>query len=275
MPELPEVETVARGLRARLPGRLVLRVETSGFKLRAPIPHLGLVRACEGARVVAVRRLGKYLVIDFSRGDALLAHLGMSGHFAFAAAGTPREPHTHAVLFLDGDEELRYVDARRFGVLAVYPASELERSAELRDLGPDPLSPSFTARYLGECAKESCGVAVKSFLLDQRRIAGLGNIYVSEALFVARISPRRRANGLGPRRIVALHQAIREVLAAAVERRGTTFRDYVDADGVGGDNQHHLAVYGREGEPCRGCATPIRRLVQGARSSFFCPRCQR
>lgn len=275
MPELPEVETVARSLRPRLLGRTVERVETSGLALRQPIDRAGLEAACVGARVLGVTRIGKYLLIELSRGDVLLAHLGMSGHFAFAQGGAPREPHTHAVFALDDGGELRYVDARRFGVLSVHRTLEVRRSAELRLLGPDPLSEDFTFTYLLECLSASSGVSIKNFLLDQRRLAGLGNIYVSEALHAAGISPRRLARNVDPRRAERLHRTIREVLSASVERRGTTFRDYVDAEGAWGENQHHLAVYGREGEPCRVCGAPIRRIVQGARSTFFCPRCQR
>lgn len=274
VPELPEVETVARSLR-RLVGRTVARVETSGLPLRAPVDRRRLRRACEGARVEAVRRVGKYLLLELSRGDVLLAHLGMSGRLLLARDGAPRAAHTHAVFTLDGGGELRFVDPRRFGVLVAYRRDALGKSRELAALGPDPLTGEFTVEALAGSLAASRGVAVKGFLLDQRRVAGLGNIYVSEALFVAGISPRRRADSIGAARAARLHAAIREVLEAAVARRGTSFRDYVDADGAGGENQAHLSVYGRAGEPCHRCKEPIRRLVQAARSTFYCPRCQR
>jgi formamidopyrimidine-DNA glycosylase len=205
----------------------------------------------------------------------LLAHLGMSGRFLFADDGAPRPRHTHAVFALEGGGELRYVDARRFGVLRAYRVDEIARAPELAALGPDPLSPAFTVEELARALAASRGVAVKNLLLDQKRVAGLGNIYASEVLFQARISPRRRADRVRGARVAELHQAIRTVLVASVERRGTTFRDYVDADGEGGDNQAHLAVYGRAGEPCVRCGAAVRRLVQGARSTFYCPRCQK
>lgn len=273
MPELPEVETVRRSL-LRLVGRTVARVATSGLALRAPVDEKRLARACAGARVDGVRRVGKYLLLDFSRGDVLLAHLGMSGRFLFADGDAPREPHTHAVFALDGGGELRYVDPRRFGFLRACSADEVAESPELRALGPDPLSRAFTVDGFAD-ALSSSRTPIKSFLLDQSRIAGLGNIYASEVLHRAGVSPRRRADRLGRARAERLHRAIVEVLAAAVSRRGTTFRDYVDADGARGGNQFHLAVYDRAGEPCPVCNAAIRRVTQGARSTFYCPACQR
>jgi formamidopyrimidine-DNA glycosylase len=274
MPELPEVETVARSLRRHVVGRTVERVETSGLALRRPVDRERLRRACEGARIDAVDRIGNYLLVRLSRGDVLVCHLGMSGRFLFVdEAAPPWPPHTHVVLGFARGAELRYVDARRFGVLAAYREAELEGAPELSVLGVDPLSPRFTVVWLiAELARSRRDI--KQFLLDQGRIAGLGNIYASEALHEAGISPRRRADRLDSRRAARLHAAIRAVLERSVERRGTTLRDYVDADGAGGDNQNHLAVYGREHEPCH-CGATIRRLVQGARSTFYCPRCQR
>ncbi len=273
MPELPEVETVRRSL-LKLIGRTVSHVETSGLALRAPVDERRLARACAGARIGGVARIGKYLLVELSRGDVVLAHLGMSGHFDIVDADAPRAPHTHVVFALSGGAELRYVDARRFGALAAYRADEVGRSPELAVLGPDPLSDAFTADYLaGELS--SSRTPVKSFLLDQGRVAGLGNIYASEVLHEAGISPRRRADRVGRARSDLLHAAIRAVLAASVARRGTTFRDYRDADGASGGNQGHLAVYGREGKPCLRCGAAIKRFVQGARSTFHCPRCQR
>jgi formamidopyrimidine-DNA glycosylase len=275
VPELPEVETVARSLRASILGRRILSVETSGLSLRRALDEKRLRAACAGARIETVERTGKYLLLRLSGGEVLVAHLGMSGRLLFERDGAARRlPHTHLVFRLDGGGELRYVDARRFGMIAVHAEGALAASPELSILGPDPLSKEFTlARFQGELS--SSRRDVKQFLLDQGRVAGLGNIYVAEALFLAGISPRRRADRLGPRRGARLHRAIVEVLLAAVERRGTSFRDYVDADGQSGDNQHHLGVYGRAGAPCRRCGAPIRRLVQGARSTFYCPHCQR
>ena len=279
MPELPEVETVARSLRPHLVGRTIRRVETSGFSLRRPVDADHLTHASVGARIEAVDRIGKYLLVRLSRGHVLLSHLGMSGQLLFSPAASARAAHTHVVFQLaplrggNGDE-LRYVDPRRFGVLVAYAERDLAMCPELHSLGPDPLSESFTLDYFLAEARTSRR-DIKQFLLDQNRIAGLGNIYVAEALHAAGISPRRRADRLGPARVEKLHAAIRSVLFSSVERRGTSLRDYVDADGASGGNQHHLAVYGREGERCHACGAIVRRLVQGARSTFYCPGCQR
>jgi formamidopyrimidine-DNA glycosylase len=274
MPELPEVESVVRSLRPRLVGRQIHKVESSGFALRRPIDLRRLRRACEGAQASVVRRTGKYLIVELSSGDALLAHLGMSGRLVFRDEGAPLEPHTHARFHLDGAIELRYIDHRRFGVLRALAGAKLAESPELAVLGPDPFDAGFTADYL---ARELAASKrdVKSFLLDQSRVAGLGNIYAAEALFHAGVSPRRRAHRMGAERAARLHRAILMVLEQGIQNRGTSFSDYVDADGEAGNNQSALFVYGRQGEACRRCGQAIRRLVQGARSTFFCPRCQR
>jgi formamidopyrimidine-DNA glycosylase len=275
MPELPEVETVARSLRPRLVGRTITAVETSGLALRVPLDPERLARACGGARVEGIERLGKYLLVHLSSHEVLLAHLGMSGRFVLASQEAPRPAHLHVRLELaDEGEELRYIDPRRFGMIVVYPAGEVGQAPELAVLGPDPLAERFTPGYLLGALRGSRR-DIKQFLLDQSQVAGLGNIYVCEALFRARVSPRRRAHTLGSKRVERLHGAIREVLEQALAHRGTTFRDYVDGAGESGGNQFHLDVYGREGEPCTACGARVVRLVQGARSTFFCPRCQK
>jgi formamidopyrimidine-DNA glycosylase len=274
MPELPEVEMVARTLRPRLVGRRVLAVETSGLPLRRPVDRARLKKVAVGASVESVERVGKYLLIDLSSGTTLLAHLGMSGRFTFAPPETPRAPHTHVVFALDDGVELRYVDHRRFGILRAYDRSRVRGSPELSILGPDPFEAGFTVEYLAaQLAKTRRDV--KTFLLDQTRIAGVGNIYASEALFLAGIGPRRRTHRLKREQAARLHEAVKKTLAAGISNRGTSFSDYVDADGELGTNQDTLHVYGREGEPCRTCGSAIRRLVQGARSTFYCPECQR
>jgi formamidopyrimidine-DNA glycosylase len=272
VPELPEVEMVARTLRRRLVGERVTQVEVSGKPLRRPIDAPALRRALVGAEVRAVERFGKYLLIQATSGFTVVGHLGMSGRLLFAEG--PLQPHTHARFALASGGELRFVDPRRFGVLAVYAAGRARTSPELAALGVDPLDAAFTPAYLA-AQLAATRREVKAFLLDQSRIAGLGNIYAAEALFRAGIAPRRRACRLRPQGVAALHAAVREVLAAGIRNRGTSFSDYVDADGREGENQHALWVYGREGQPCRTCGTRIRRLVQGARSTFHCPRCQR
>lgn len=276
MPELPEVETVVRSLRPLLVGRVLGAVWTSGLPLRQPVDRARLARLARGERVGAIERRGKYVLVRLEPGGAvILCHLGMTGRLLVEPSAAPRPPHTHAAIALDGGgDELRYVDARRFGHLSALRGGELSTSAELSVVGVDPLSPAFTDDYLAGALAGSRR-AVKEFLLDQARVAGIGNIYAAEALYLAGVSPRRRADRLGPVRAARLAAAIREVLGAAVERRGTSISDYVDAEGQKGGNQDHLGVYGREGAPCRRCAAPIRRLVQGARSTFYCPRCQR
>jgi len=278
MPELPEVESVARSLRPRLVGRRVLSVETSGLALRRTIDRARLEKACAGAVVESVERVGKYLLVALSSGSVLIAHLGMSGQLVFADARAERRPHTHALFHLDGELDLRYVDPRRFGVLSIYPSEDVAASPELSVLGVDPLDPAFTVEYL-HGALASARRDLKAFLLDQSRIAGLGNIYACEAMFHAGISPRRRTHRLGRDRAAKLHRAIRHVLETSIANRGTSFSDYVDADGAIGSNQAALFVYGREGEPCRRCKSPIKRpikrIVQSGRSTFYCVSCQR
>jgi formamidopyrimidine-DNA glycosylase len=291
MPELPEVETIVRDLRARILGRRIRAVWTSGKPLRLarPIDVEGLRRVVLGQRVEAVRRIGKYVLIDVARGAAaagaeagskaragagrplpgVLVHLGMSGRLVLEAGDAPREAHTHVVLALDDAHELRFRDPRRFGWIAA--GDPVDGCAELEAMGPDPLG-ALTAAGLGE-ALAGVRAPIKAFLLDQRRIAGLGNIYACEALFRAGLHPAVAA-GRTVRRADRLLVAIRESLELGIQNRGTTLRDYVDAMGGGGRNAGSLLVYGRAGQPCRVCGTPIRRRVDAGRSTFLCPRCQ-
>ena len=277
MPELPEVEMVVRTLRPRLIGERISAVETSGLPLRRPIDRKALERACVGARVEAVRRCGKYWLVDLdhprSGGHVLLGHLGMTGRLVFADAGEPRAPHTHAIFRLRKGRELRYVDPRRFGVLRAYAAADAPASPELAVLGVDPLEAAFTVEYL-RAAMAASKRDVKAFLMDQSRVAGLGNIYVCEALFRAGIAPKKRSDRVAAK-APALHAAIVAALAEGIANRGTSFSDYVDADGQAGGNQHALAVYGRENAACKRCGAAVRRIVQAGRSTFFCPRCQK
>lgn len=273
MPELPEVEWVVRTLRPRLVGQRIAGVETSGLRLRAPIDRRRLERAVVGARVEAVRRIGKYWLIDLSNDHVLVGHLGMTGRLVFADAEAPRAPHTHVVFRLRDGLELRYVDPRRFGVLRAYARDEAATSPELEVLGVDPLDRGFTVAYLAAALGRSKR-DIKAFLMDQSRVAGLGNIYVCEALFRAGIAPTRRSDRL-VKRAAVLHEAIVAALAEGIANRGTSFSDYVDAEGQAGENQRALAVYGREGQPCRRCGAPVRRIVQAGRSTFFCRRCQK
>jgi formamidopyrimidine-DNA glycosylase len=223
------------------------------------------------ARITAVRRKGKYILIDLDRGQAgILVHLGMSGRLRVQAATEPRAPHTHVVWSLAGGDELRFVDPRRFGWVAA--SQNVDALPEVAGLGPDALNEVDVGRLRALLAASRA--PLKSFLLDQKRVAGLGNIYVCEALFRSRLHPRTPAHRAASR-AAALLRAIRAVLRVALANRGTSMRDFVDAEGRSGDNAAALLVYGRAGEPCRVCAAPVRRSLDSGRSTFYCPRCQR
>jgi formamidopyrimidine-DNA glycosylase len=282
MPELPEVETVVRTLRPKLVGAKLGRLWWSGLGLRlGRAPDVATLAAVgERGRVAAVRRRAKYVLIDVvdgTRGQrprgTLLVHLGMTGRLQVVEATRPRLPHTHIVFALEGGRELRFVDPRRFGWVGAAAGADGDAGLpELAELGPDPLSELDTARLQGSLATSRA--PIKAFLLDQRKVAGLGNIYVSEALFragVHPVTPARRAC----KRAAALVEAIRTVLELGINNRGTTLRDYVDVDGEVGGNSVALLVYGRAGQACTACSTPITRRVDAGRSTFFCPRCQR
>jgi formamidopyrimidine-DNA glycosylase len=276
MPELPEVETIVRGLAPRLRGRRVEAIWWSGrpLHLRRKVDLRGLRGVAVGRTIAGVRRTGKFILIAVhgakdAKDSGVVIHLGMTGRLRVEAASAPRAPHTHVAFRLAGGDELRFVDARRFGW--VEPGRPFAASAALARIGPDPLTaldgPALAAALTGVRAP------IKAFLMDQRRIAGLGNIYVAEALFRAGIHPAAPA-GRVRRRAGALLEGIRAALEGGIERRGTTLRDYVDADGRSGDNAPALLVYGRAGEPCLRCGTPIKRRVDAGRSTFFCPGCQ-
>jgi formamidopyrimidine-DNA glycosylase len=274
MPELPEVETLRRDLARRLVGAELGALWTSGKPLRLgrPLDVASIVAMTVGHRIVELRRQAKYLLLYTSAGGALVVHLGMTGHLLVCPADEPRDPHTHLVWTLDRGRELRYVDPRRFGQVTTVRRGEEGALAELGVLGVEPLGRALTeerlAALLGATRRP-----LKAFLLDQSRIAGLGNIYVCEALFLAGLHPSLPSR-LAVRRAKALRDAIRTVLAKGIANRGTTIRDYSDSSGREGANQHTLKVYGREGEPCFRCRARIRRQVDSARSTFFCPKCQ-
>lgn len=266
MPELPEVETVARGLRAGLVGRRIVRVWTSGLRLRRPV-DVGALRGVRERTIIAVRRRGKYLLLDLDDGRAILSHLGMTGRLVVGSTAPP--PHTHVKLDLDRGA-LCFADARRFGLFRV---CRHDASPELSRLGPDALE-ELSAEHLAHACRRTRR-RIKDVLLDQRVAAGIGNIYACEALYRSGIDPRRRAHRLPRATVARLFAAVREVLSAGVAGRGTTVRDFVAADGLPGDYGQELRVYGREGEPCGRCATKIRRVVWGSRSSFLCAGCQK
>lgn len=274
MPELPEIEVLRRSLEPRLLGRRIERIEARRVALREPLDGRALRRALSGARIVAVRRRAKYLLLDVESGSTLLVHLGMSGRLTLAAADAPREPHEHLSLHLDGGERLRLRDPRRFGLAVAIATAGLSEDPHLATLGVEPLSPEFGAELLCAAAARRRG-PVKNFLMDGRVVVGVGNIYASEALFRARIAPQRGVDRLRSAQWARVADAVVETLAQAIAEGGTTLNDFTDGAGSPGLFQVSLAVYARGGEPCPRCAARIRRLVQAGRSSFYCPRCQR
>ena len=273
MPELPEVETIRRGLARLAPsGSRIARVETRRKDLRFPLPR-GLARRLEDRTITGYRRHGKYLLWDTSGGPTLLSHLGMSGSWRHCPDEDERV-HDHLYLHLGDGRRLAYHDPRRFGYVdLVKPGAEASHP-RLGHLGPDALDEAeFDGAYL---RRQLAGrkAAIKSLLLDQRLVAGVGNIYAVEALFRARIRPRRAGGRISGPRLDRLAAAVRAVLLEAIESGGSTLRDYVSADGEMGYFQHRFAVYGRDGEPCPQCATTLQGAVLGGRATVWCKRCQ-
>lgn len=273
MPELPEVETIARTLRRSVLGRRVESVTLSGFSLRRPIAA-DFAAILRGRTFRKIHRRGKYLIAELEPRLFLVIHLGMSGRIFFRLHGQQMADHTHAILGFTDGTALHYCDHRRFGLLRAYEVGALGDIPELQCLGKNPLGSGFSAEWLGGTLR-ACRQEIKSFLLDQRRIAGVGNIYACEALFHAGIHPGRRCFTLSPAETAQLVRAVRKVLATAVRNRGTTFSDFMDSDGARGAHQYRLRVFQREGRSCRRCGTPVSRLRQGNRSSYYCPGCQK
>ncbi len=281
MPELPEVETVRLTLEPAI-GLRVTDIWTSGKSLHQgrAIERDKLTRAARNYSIENIRRHGKYLLIDFKGSEfSVIVHLGMSGRLRLISAESERAAHTHVVFELRGKrstQELRYSDPRRFGQVSWCVRGREYENPALAKLGLDPVLQKLTGTYLYERMQAS-NRPIKTFLLDQRVIAGLGNIYVSEALWQARIHPTARTNQIGKRRANTLALAVVEVLRRALENGGTTLRDFVNADGHQGTHSHYLWVYDRENQPCmrEQCQRPIRRTVMQNRSTFHCPRCQR
>jgi formamidopyrimidine-DNA glycosylase len=269
MPELPEVETIVRGLRPDLPGRTIRRVRT----LRPDVLRQSPRRFSAGVRgrtVESISRRGKNIVIALTGDRVLVVNLGMTGRLLLLG---PAERAGHAAVrfTLDRGPALVFDDVRRFGAVEAMTGEAWERRSAR--LGPEPLSRRYSARRLHADLALSRS-PVRSWLLDQRRVAGVGNIYANEALYLARVHPKRPARSVTEAEARALHRALRKVLRQAIRNRGTTLRNYRDASGAPGENAGALLVYGRAGEPCRNCTTGIRRLVFGNRSAFHCPRCQ-
>jgi formamidopyrimidine-DNA glycosylase len=300
MPELPEVETVRLGLQPAMEGRVLIDVQTRRGDLRVPFPK-DFVARTKGRKVKTLRRRAKYILADLDSGETLVIHLGMSGRMSVYAQGTQRKlgnyvydtppegagsgKHDHVVFETDAPARIIFNDHRRFGLMALVDTDRLAEDKLFKGIGAEPLSEEFNSAYL---AKTLAGkkTPIKSALLDQRLIAGLGNIYVCEALFRAGVSPKRLAGSIKKDRIGPLVAAIKKVLMTAIAAGGSTLRDHAQATGDPGNFQHHFRVYGREGLKCknsassseavghRSCQGTVKRIVQSGRSTFYCPKCQ-
>jgi len=270
MPELPEVETTRRGLAPHLLGRAIHGVILRRADLRWPIPP-DVAERLPGQRIEDIRRRAKYLLLDTAAGSAVL-HLGMSGSLRVLPGDTPVRTHDHVDISLDNGQLLRFNDPRRFGSLLWQPAGETHPL--LRALGPEPLDDVFDGDYLFQLSRGR-KAAIKTFLMDQAVVVGVGNIYAAESLFRAGISPLRAAGSVSRERYRRLAAAVKAILGHAITRGGTTLRDFISPDGAPGYFEQELAVYGREGEPCRQCGRPLRHALIGQRASVWCAHCQR
>jgi formamidopyrimidine-DNA glycosylase len=290
MPELPEVETVRLGLAPALEGHVIKEALVRRHDLRVPFPPRFAERLT-GRKVGRLTRRAKYLLAELDHGETLVIHLGMSGRISVYAEGKNRQlgnyvyqaapagagqgKHDHVVLESDAPARIVFNDHRRFGLMTLVPTAGLSQDKLFRDVGIEPLSPGFNAEYLAQ-ALSGKKTPIKSALLDQRVVAGLGNIYVCEALFRAGISPKRLAGSVSRERIAALVRAIKKVLSDAIAAGGSTLRDHAQATGDPGNFQHHFLVYSREGLRCKNkCPGTVKRIVQSGRSTFYCPICQK
>ncbi len=289
MPELPEVETVRLGLLPVMEGYTLIQVETRRGDLRVPFPRDFAARM-RGRKVKKLWRRAKYLLADLDSGETLVIHLGMSGRMSVFAEGKARRigsyvydkapegagtgKHDHVVFDTDAPARIIFNDHRRFGLMTLVDTEHLEQDKLFKDIGIEPLSPGFNTAHLMK-SLDGKKTPIKSALLDQRVVAGLGNIYVCEALFRAKISPKRLAGSIAKERIGPLVTAIKKVLKDAIAAGGSTLRDHAQATGDPGNFQHHFLVYGREGKPCKlDCPGTVKRIVQAGRSTFYCPKCQ-
>jgi formamidopyrimidine-DNA glycosylase len=273
VPELPEVETVRRRLAPLLEGRRFERVEIADPRLTRPHDPSETARSLEGERVTAVDRRGKYLIVRFESGRALLVHLRMTGSLRHAPQGTlPYDPHRRAVVRLDDESDVAYRDVRRFGTWLLLEPAAVDGYLDSR-VGPEPLAASYRARHLAQ-ALAGRRAPVKAALLDQRTVAGVGNIYADEALWRARVHPLTPAAELTPDEVKAVHRGLRASLRAGLRRQGSTLRDYRLPDGTSGTAQDRFKVYGRGGDPCERCGTPIDKIRVAGRGTWYCPSCQ-
>ncbi len=277
MPELPEVETVRRGLVPALQGQTIGSVRLFRPNLRFPFPER-FTDKVKDSIILKLSRRAKYIIATLNTGKAIIIHLGMTGSFRieppnrFGNLGLSK--HDHMVFKMTNGTSIVYNDPRRFGFVDLWASNDLENYSRLKDLGPEPLSDAFSVKTLATNLANK-KTPIKSALLDQKVVAGLGNIYVCEALFLSRISPLRLANSVSKRRIPLLFEAINTTIQAAIDSGGSTLRNFSHADGTLGYFQHKFQVYDKEGNPCDNCTLPIKRIVQSGRSTFYCSKCQR
>jgi formamidopyrimidine-DNA glycosylase len=276
MPELPEVEHVVRALRRAVLGRQIVVAEIRLPKLVAPTSPRAFNNRLKGSRISGLGRRGKFILIELDSGKVLLVHLRMTGKFALLTPDDSLPPHAHAVFYLDDERRLVFRDQRQFGVMRLVAGSRLRKTKGIAELAPEPFSDEFSLDYLKDTLGKSRRT-IKTLLLDQTRVLGLGNIYAAEALFRAGINPFKTASDLSPKRVARLHQAIRDVLRAAVSGSSTTRINLENRNGFSYGEAFGKVwqVYEREGQPCFKCGSRVRRLSHGGRSTYWCPRCQR
>ena len=272
MPELPEVETLKQALTPLVLNKRLSELNFLRKNLRFPIPATKIRKGLINQTVAKITRRGKYILLHAPDG-ALLIHLGMSGRFTQAPSMKPLEKHTHAVFKFDPEVFLHYIDPRRFGCLLWVPSNQ--EHPLLNGIGPDPLGKEITADEMKLLAKNCKKISIKNFLMDSKRIAGVGNIYACETLFAAKISPKKPARRINSSQWTLLLSMLRDILQKSIAAGGTTLRDFYNTDGSQGYYKFSLAVYGKESEPCLVCGEPIKRIIQSARSTFYCKKCQK
>jgi len=274
MPELPEVEVIRRGLQRCLPGHDVRAIFTGNRKMRLPMPRRDLKKYIQGARIKAVARRAKFLLITMDNQALLVIHLGMTGRLGIFPQDSPKAKHDHLRLQLDNNMQLRFNDSRRFGSIQVLKPGRDYSSTMLADLGPEPLGRDFTAQYLQKLAAGKSR-PLKNFLMDSRVVVGIGNIYACEILFHAGIHPERKISGITKKQWQKIVESCRFILRKAIASGGTTISDFVNESGKSGYFQRELQTYGQQGRSCSCCTTPIAKKIMAGRSTFFCPKCQK
>lgn len=274
MPEMPELETIRRSLEPHIQGKTIDSVELLlSRQIKWPTPE-EFVSRITGRRIDSLGRVGKYLLLQLDSGNTMVFHLRMTGQVCYCPPGEQAHSHARIIFHLQDGARLVYADTRTLGTLYVMKPEEINNIKGLAEMGPEPLSEAFTVEYLSE-ALSGKKTKIKSFLLDQSKIGGLGNIYVDEALFLSGIHPQREARSLFGPEIDRLHKNINKVIADGIADGGTTFRDYRDGNGEKGSHQDHLFAYGRDGKPCRSCGTIMLKIRVGGRGTHFCPECQK